>query len=168
LRIGNYLINHKKRKLREMMKKLTSGMLALGLLLAVALTSANAQDVTDQDLKDYAVIELAKTSITRGISPMVNDLIKQQEGMTGQRFQELQKTKGDKAKLEAIEAQDFEVQFLELVNKQIDKKKKAATDVVKLLASNGMGATSYKATKAGIKADPAMKAKFDGFVASLK
>ena len=63
-----------------MMKKLTSGMLALGLLLAVALTSANAQDVTDQDLKNYAIIELAKTSITSGISPMVNDLIKQQEG----------------------------------------------------------------------------------------
>lgn len=145
-----------------------NGMLALGLLLAVGFTSVNAQDVTDKDLKNYAIIELAKTSITSLISPMVNDLIKQQEGMTGQRFQELQKTKGDKAKLDAIEAQDYEVQFLELVNKQIDKKKKAATDVVKLLAANAMGADAYKATKAAIKADPAMKATFDGYVAALK
>ncbi|MCK5101555.1 MAG: hypothetical protein KAR17_02030, partial [Cyclobacteriaceae bacterium] len=65
-----------------MMRKLANGMLALGLLLAVGFTSANAQDVTDEDLKNYAIIELAKTSITSGISPMVNDLIQKQEGMT--------------------------------------------------------------------------------------
>lgn len=150
------------------MRKLMNRMLALGLLLAVGITGVNAQDVTDQDLKNYAIIELAKTSITKGISPMVNDLIAKQEGMTGQRFQELQKTKGDKAKLDAIEALDYEVQFLALVNKQIDKKKKAATNVVKLLASNAMGASTYKATKAAIKADPAMKTKFNDYVTSLK
>lgn len=143
------------------MRKLTNGMLALGLLLAVGFTSANAQDVTDKDLKNYAIIELAKTSIVSKISPMVNDLIKKQEGMTGQRFQELQKSKGEGA-------EEWEKSFLALVNKQIDKKKKAATDVVKLLASNAMGAATYKATKAAIKADADMKAKFDGYVAALK
>ncbi len=152
-------------------------MLALGLLLAVGFTSANAQDVTDKDLKNYAIIELAKISIVSGISPMVNDLIKQQsksnekaglDPFTGQRFNELKGTKGDKAKLEAIEGQEWEVAFLNMVNKKIDKKKKAATDVVKLLASNAMGAATYKATKAAIKADADMKAKFDGYVASLK
>ena len=151
-----------------MMRKLTSGILAIGLLLAVGFTSANAQDVTEDDIKNYAIIELAKKSITNGISPLVNDMIEKQEGMTGQRFQELQKTKGDKAKLDAIEALDWEVQFLDLVNKQIDKKKKAATDVVKLLASNAMGASAYKATKAAISADPDMKAKFDGYVAAVQ
>lgn len=144
-----------------MMKKLASGMLALGLLLAVGFTSVYAQDVTDEDLKNYAIIDLAKNSIVSGISPMVNDMIEKQEGMTGQRFQELKKGEGEPA-------EDWETQFLAVVNKQIDKKKKAATDVVKLLASNAMGATSYKATKAAIKADPGMKAKFDGYVASLK
>lgn len=144
-----------------MMKKLASGVLALGLLLAVGITSANAQDVTDEDIKNYAIIDLAKNSIVSGISPMVNDLIQKQEGMTGQRFQQLQKGEGDAA-------EDWETQFIAVVDKQIDKKKKAATEVVKLLASNAMGAATYKATKAAIKSDPAMKAKFDGYVASLK
>ncbi|MCK5281535.1 MAG: hypothetical protein KAK04_23450 [Cyclobacteriaceae bacterium] len=143
-----------------MMRKLANGMLALGLLLAVGFTSANAQDVTDEDLKNYAIIELAKTSITSGISPMVNDLIAKQEGMTGQRFQELKKGEGEPA-------EEWETQFIAVVNKQIDKKKKAATDVVKLLASNAMGATTYKATKAAIKSDPDMKAKFDVYVTAL-
>jgi len=150
------------------MRKLTNGLLALGLLIAVGFTSANAQDVTEQDLRNYAIIELAKNSIVDGISPMVNDLIEKQEGMTGQRFQELQGTNGDKAKLAAIEAQDWEIQFLNLVNKQIDKKKEAATDVVKLLAANAMGAAAYKATKAAISSNPDMKAKYEGYLASLQ
>ncbi len=144
-----------------MMRKLTSGILALGFVLAVGFTNANAQDVTDEDLKNYAIIELAKTSITSGISPMVNDMIEKQEGMTGQRFQELKKSNGEGA-------EEWEQQFLAVVNKQVEKKKKAATDVVKLLASNAMGASAYKATKSAISSDADMKAKFDGYVAALK
>lgn len=138
-----------------------NGMLVLGLLLSVGFTSVYAQDVTDKDIKNYAIIELAKTSIVSKISPMVNDLISKQEGMTGQRYQQLKKGEGDAA-------EEWETQFVAVVQKQIDKKKKAATDVVKLLAANAMGASTYKATKAAIKADPAMKATFDGYVATLK
>lgn len=150
------------------MKKFTHGMLALGLMLAVGFTNAIAQDVTDEDIKNYAVIELAKNSIIDGISPMVNGMIEKQEGMTGQRFQELQGTKGDKAKMTAIEAQDWEIQFYNLVNKQIDKKKKAATDVVKLLAANAMGGDAYKATKAAIASDADVKSKFDGYLSAFQ
>ena len=158
----------KKSKLRKTMKKLANGLLALGLFFTIGLAAANAQEVTDQDLRNYAIIELAKNSIIDGISPMVNELIEKQEGMTGQRFQELQGTNGDQAKLAAIEAQDWEIQFLNLVNKQIDKKKKAATDVVKLLAANAMGAAAYKATKSAIASNPDVKAKFEGYLASIQ
>jgi len=143
-----------------MMRKLTNGILALGLVF-IGFVSANAQDVTDEDLKNYAIIELAKNSITNGISPMVNEMIEKQEGMTGQRFQELQSKSGDPA-------QEWETKFLEVVNKQIDKKTKAATDVVKLLAANAMGAAKYKATKAAISSNADMKAKFEGYVAALQ
>jgi hypothetical protein len=143
-----------------MMRKLTNGILALGLVF-VGFVSASAQDVTDEDLRNYAIIELAKNSIIDGISPMVNEMIEKQEGMTGQRFQELQKGAGDPA-------QEWETKFLQVVNKQIDKKKKAATDVVKLLAANAMGAAKYKATKAAITSNADMKSKFDGYLASLQ
>jgi hypothetical protein len=130
----------------------------------VALVAGNvmAQDVevTDEDIKNYAVIELAKNSIVQSISPMVNELIEKQEGMTGQRFQELQDGQGEPA-------QEWETQFMGVVNKQIDKRKKAATDVVKLLAGNAMGAAKYKATKSALS-DPAMKAKFDQYMAAFE
>jgi len=143
-----------------MMRKLTNGILALGLLL-VGVLSVNAQDVTEEDVKNLAIIELAKNSITAGISPMVNDMIEKQEGMTGQRFQELQKGEGEAA-------QEWETKFLAVVNKQIDKKKKAATDVVKLLAANAMGASKYKAAKTAISSDADMKAKYEAFLASFQ
>lgn len=142
------------------MRKITNGLLVLGLLLTVGFTSVNAQDVTDVDIKNYAIIELAKNSIVDGISPMVNEMIEKQEGMTGQRFQELQKTKG-------AGGEAWEKQFYDLVNKQIEKKKDAATDVVKLLAANAMGASQYKATKAAIESNADMKAKFEKYVAAL-
>lgn len=143
-----------------MMRKMTNALMALGLLF-VGVSIANAQDVTDEDIKNYAIIELAKNSIVDGISPMVNDMIEKQEGMTGQRFQELQESKGEGA-------EDWEKQFMALVNKQIDKKKSAATDVVKLLAGNAMGAASYNATKAAVASDATAKAKFEGYLAALQ
>jgi hypothetical protein len=143
-----------------MMRKMTNGLLALGILL-VGFASANAQDVTDEDIKNYAIIELAKNSIVDGISPMVNEMIEKQEGMTGQRFQELQNSSG-------AAAEDWEKQFMDVVNKQIEKKKAAATEVVKLLAGNAMGAAAYKATKSAVTSDATAKAKFEGYIAALQ
>ena len=81
--------------------------------------------------------------------------------MTGQRFQELQSKSGDPA-------QEWETKFLAVVNKQIEKKKKAATDVVKLLAANAMGAAKYKATKAALASNADLKAKYEGYLAALQ
>ena len=119
-------------------------------------------EITDNDLEAYYIINLAKNSIVKTISPMVNDLIAKQEGMTGQRYKELQGAKGDAGKLAEIEAKEWEIQFFDLVTKQIDKKKKAAGDVVKLLAANSLGGAKYKVIRAGLKDDADMKAKYDG------
>ena len=148
------------------MKKMLNEMKKIALLFTFlfAVGFAYAQDdleITDKDLEAYYIIDLAKNSIVKTISPMANDLIAKQEGMTGQRFKELQATKGDAAKLAEIEALDWEIQFLELVTKQIDKKKKAAGEVVKILAGNSLGGAKYKAIRAGLKDDADMKAKYD-------
>ena len=143
------------------MKKVFKSVLALAMLTIVGYGIANAQDVTDEDIKNYAIIELAKNSIVDGISPMVNGMIEKQEGMTGQRFQELQSNSGEPA-------EDWEKQFLALVNKQIEKKKSAASEVVKLLASNAMGAAAYKATKAAVTSNADVKAKFEGYLAAFQ
>lgn len=135
---------------------------------AVLSISAVAQDeITDEDLKAYAIIEKSKELITSGISPMVNDLIKKQEGLDGKRFNELRKTKGDQAKLASIEAKDFEIKFLTMVNVQIDKRKEAAKEVVGTLVKYGLGAEKYKLIKKSIKEDQELKGRFDSILNSI-
>lgn len=150
------------------MKKLMIGVSAIAIFFATGI-NVNAQEVTEADVKNFAIIEIAKNSIVESISPMVNDMISKQEGMTGQRFKELQATNGDAAKLEAIKALEWETKFLTLVNEQIDKRKKAAGTVVTTLANNnGLTAAKYKDMKAAIDANPDLKAKFDGYMAAFQ
>jgi len=148
------------------MKKLTKVFAAV-LMLALVSTNLKAQDITDADLKDYAIIQLAQKSITSKISPMVNAQIAAQEGIDGKRYAELNKAaKGKIDKLPA-DASDFEKQFYTSVQKRVDKKTKAAKTVVNTLASNGLGAAKYKAIRSAIKTDSDMKAKVDGYIAGL-
>ena len=140
------------------------------LVFVIGIGFANAQDVeiTDADLKAYAIANAGVKSITSSISPMVNDLISKQEGMTGQRFKELQATKGDAAKLAEIEAQEWEIKFLDTVNGEIDKRKQAAKDLINLMAKYAVGSSKYKAIRAGIKEDPDMKARYDAIAAKFE
>ena len=143
------------------MKGMKSTLVLALLLVGFGYTQVRAQDITDEDLKDYATIEMAVSSITSKISPEVNDLISKQEGMTGQRFQELQKGTGDPAK-------DWEKKFMAVVNKEVDKKKKAAGQVLQLLASEGLGASKYKEIKSKLGSDATIKSRYDAIVAKCQ
>ena len=149
------------------MRNLSKAVLALVMLAFVSVNAAQAQDITDADLKDYAIILLAQQSITEKISPMVNDLIAKQEGIDGNRYAELNAAaKGNVDKLPA-DATDFEKQFYSIVQKRVDKKTKAAKTVLNTLATNGLGAKKFKAIRSAIKTDSDMKAKVDAIMASL-
>ena len=140
------------------------------LVFVIGIGFANAQDaeITDDDLKAYAIANAGVKSITSSISPMVNDLISKQEGMTGQRFKELQATKGDADKLAGIEAQEWEIKFLDTVNGEIDERKDAAKDLINIMAKFAIGSSKYKAIRSGIKEDPDMKAKYDAIASKFE
>ena len=66
---------------------------------------AMAQDeISDADLRKFAIMAQSIEYMKKDISIELNKMIKAQEGMTGQRYKELAGTKGDEAKLAAIEA----------------------------------------------------------------
>ena len=139
----------------------------LVLIMGFGIVYAQDDAISDEELKAYAIANAAVKSITSTISPMVNGLIEKQEGMTGQRFKELQGTKGDEGKLAAIEAKDWEIQFLNTVNTEIDKRKDAAKEIINLMAKYAIGTSNYKAIKAGLKSDDALKSRYEAISASL-
>jgi len=140
------------------------------LVFVIGMGFANAQDVeiTDANLNAYAIANAGVKSITSTISPMVNDLISKQEGMTGQRFKELQATKGDADKLAGIEAQEWEIKFLSTVNEEIDKRKQAAKDLINIMAKYAIGSSKYKAIRDGLKNDADLKARYDAIIAKFE
>lgn len=149
------------------MKKLSKVVLAFLMLGFVSINGLSAQDLTDQDYKDYAIILLAQKSITDKISPYVNDLIEKQDGIDGNRYAELDgAAKGDVAKLPA-DATDFEKQFYQIIQKQVDKRKKAAGTVVNTLAKYSLGAKKYNAVKKAYASGGDAKSKVDGYLAEL-
>jgi hypothetical protein len=88
--------------------------------------------------------------------------------MTGQRFKELQATDGDANKLAGIEAQEWEIKFLNTVNEEIEERKQAAKDLINIMAKYAIGSSQYKAIRDGIKTDGDLKVRYDAIAAKME
>lgn len=121
-------------------------LILLSSMIACLSFGGNAQEITDKHVWRYALMMETIGQMKSELSAKVNDLIKKQEGMTGQRYKELDKG--------ATPANDFEKQFMETVNKVKDKQLKAIKTVNSNLATKMLGSADiYKAVKAAVKAD---------------
>lgn len=131
---------------------------------------AIAQDeITDGDLRKYAILSQSIEFMKKDISIELNKMIKAQEGMSGKRYKVLAATKGDEAKLAAIEAKDYEKQFIALVNKMMDQRKASIKSVNSDLATKMVGNKGkiYKKIKADLKTDEALSARYDLILAQV-
>lgn len=143
------------------------------LVLSIASFSqlkAQDQEITDEDLRKYALLNEVVDLMKKDISVMVNGMIKSQEGMTGKRFKELQKAKGDKAKYEEMGAKEFEIKFMELVAKKQSERIDAIKTVNQELATKMIGDNGklYKKIRSELSSNADLKAKYDQIVTSLK
>lgn len=142
----------------------------LGLFAVLISNAAFSQsEITDQDLYRYALMQEVVTLMKKDVSTEVNKMIKNQEGMTGQRYKELAATKGDADKLAAAEAQDWEIQFLGLVDKLKADRSEAIKTVNTALATKMVGDKGkvYKAIKEQISADEALASRYNTIKESL-
>lgn len=155
-----------------MAKNLMNKTMALLILSIVAFGNVSyAQDeITDDDLRKYALLTQVIDFMKKDLSAEVNNMIKSQEGMTGQRYKELAQTKGDATKLTAIEAKDYEIKFLELVDGLKDERMDAIKTVNQELATKMVGnrGKTYKAIKSELASNADMKSRYDGIVALLQ
>ena len=149
-----------------MIKNLTKALLVC-LMITLTSTAVRAQEITDQDMKDYAIILLAQKAITDKISPYVNDLLEKQDGIDGNRYAELDASaKGDIKKLPAG-ASEFEKQFYGIIQKRVKDRTDAAGLVVNSLAKYSLGASAYNAVKKAYASGGDAKAKIDAMMAEL-
>jgi hypothetical protein len=146
--------------------------LLLGALLLAVMSGniAMAQDeISDDDLRKYALLSQSIEYMKKDISIELNKMIKAQEGMTGQRYKELSKAKGDEAKLDEMGAKDFEKQFMELVNEMLEERKEAIKAVNSELATKMVGDKGrvYKSIQSALKEDEALKARYEAILVQV-
>lgn len=151
------------------MKGFKVGIVALAVLLMSNASVWAQEEITDNDLRKYAVQSQVITYMKKDISIEINKMIKAQDGMTGQRYKELASTKGDAAKLAAVDAKEFEIQFLELTNNLKEERTEAIKSVNTTLAIKMVGnkGKTYKAIKASLKTDADLKARYDAILAQI-
>lgn len=151
------------------MKLIKNLMLAVVVSLVGNVALAQGEEITDTDLRKYAILTKAIDYMKKDISIELNKMIKAQEGMTGQRYKELAATKGDEAKLAAIEAKDFEKQFLGLVTDMMNDRKEVIKNVNSELATKMVGDKGklYKLIKAELKANEELKARYEAILAQV-
>ena len=131
----------------------------------------HAQDeISDADLRKYALLSEVIEYMKKDISIELNEMIKAQEGMTGQRYKELAATKGDETKLTAIEAKDFEKKFLALTTDLKNDRTDAIKSVNSELATKMVGDKGrvYKKIRAELKTNEELKARYEAILSQVK
>lgn len=128
------------------------------------------EEITDEELRRYAVLNQAVDYMKKDISKELNKMIKAQEGIDGKRYKELASAKGDEAKLAEMGATDFEKQFMGLVNDMMDDRKAAIKSVNSELATKMVGnkGKTYKEIKAALKEDDGIKTRYESILSQVK
>jgi len=144
------------------------------LILCVAFFALTAntlfaqEQITDEELQKYAVtmdsIEHMKGSLLDEIGTMV----KSNEAITNERYNELSKIIEDDAKLAEAKATPEEIAFI----KEVAAKKAAGTAEIsktfQTMAKEYVGAATYNKVKKALKADADVKNRYQAYLQDLE
>ena len=153
-----------------MIKNLKS-MFLLVLAMTMSLGAlAQEGEISDEQLRRYALLQEIVDIMKKEISVELNNMIKAQEGITGTRYKELQATKGDEAKMTAIDAKDFEKQFFQLTEDMKNERIEAIKMVNQELATKMLGERGkvYKRISDALETDADLKTRYEAIVAEIK
>lgn len=153
------------------MKRIMKGLFAALFVMLISAPYVKAQEeISDQDLYRFALMQQVVDEMKSEISNEVNTMIKQQEGIDGNRYVELTKGGTDEADLKAAGAKDFEIQFVQLVEEEKEERIDAIKSVTKILATkmlSGRGKT-YKAIKQALASNSDVKSRYQAIASDLK
>lgn len=138
-------------------------------LLLVTSQSIFAQEqVTDEELKKYAVTMDSINDMKASLLEEINAMVKENNKMTNARYNELSKIIGDEAKLAEAKATAEEIAFI----KQVVEKKNEGTNEInqtfQSMAKEYIGAASYNKVKKALTTDTQLKSKYESLLQELE
>ncbi len=145
------------------MRKLSLLFVALFIVLSANVMAQDEDYITDENLRRYAIMMESVDAMKSEISVALNDMIKNQEGIDGKRYNELKKGEGEAAT-------EFETKFMTNLEEMIESRKAAIGEVVNILATKMLpdGGKAYKAIKTAISSDPEVKAQYEAILVQVQ
>jgi len=146
------------------MRKISLIFAALFMVFSAGVVNAQEEDyLTDENLRRYAIMMEAVDAMKAEISVSLNDMIKNQEGIDGNRYKELKSGSGEPAK-------EFETKFMSALDEMIETRKEAIGDVVNILATKMLpdGGKAYKAIKTALASDADVKSRYEAILAQIQ
>jgi hypothetical protein len=156
-------------------KKIVNSVMGFGLLICLFVSqnaiAQNAEEISDEELMKYAVVEDSVLGKLKDLNDQLNDMIKAEELMQGgRRYLEISKVKNDVEKLRELEVTEEEMEVFTRLNQKEESIKTEIVEFKTALVRNEdlMGVPLYNKVTRGVRANPELKAKLDQLMAELK
>lgn len=151
------------------MKKTLKFLPAWLVFVLIAFNGAVAQDaVSDEELKKYAIVMDSIDNMKKDLMETISEMVKNNEAISGARYNELSKIINDEAKLTAAKATTEEIAAIKEIIKARDEGTAKIQETFKTLASEYVGAAVYNKVKKAIAENAEIKSKYEAILADLK
>src|SRR5687768_9794648 len=131
------------------------------LLTALGSKAQNTAEISDDDLKKYAVTMDSVAGMQESLRQIVAEVVRANTVMPVSRYNELFKIAEDQAKLKTANATPDEIAFL----KQIDDLRKTNIERInatyQALAKDYVGLKAFNAIRKSLQSDQQLKARYD-------
>lgn len=131
------------------------------LFVAVASKAQSSTEISDEDLKKYAVTMDSVEAMQESLRQIVAETVRANTAMPVSRYNQLFKIAQDEAKLKAANATAEEIAFL----KQIDDLRKVNIERINAtyqsLAKDYVGLKAFNAIRKSLQSDQELKARYD-------
>jgi hypothetical protein len=140
----------------------------LFMLMAMGSKAQTSTQITDEDLKKYAITMDSVEAMQESLRQIVAETVQKNTVMPVGRYNELFKITSDEAKLKATKATPEEIAFL----KQIDDLRKVNIERInatyQALAKDYVGLKAFNAIRKSLQSDQALKARYDNLSKDLE
>ena len=140
----------------------------LFLLVAMGSKAQTTTQISDEDLKKYAVTMDSVEAMQQSLRDIVAETVQQNTVMPVARYNQLFKIAKDEAKLKEANATPAEIAFL----KQIDDLRKVNIERINAayqsMAKDYVGLKAFNAIRKSLQSDQALKARYDNLSKDLE
>ncbi|UXP31582.1 hypothetical protein N6H18_14615 [Reichenbachiella agarivorans] len=138
-------------------------------VLSLALSAQAQEQITTEQLTQYAQVMMDIDSMKTDLTAKSNDLVKGDPLMDGgRRFNDIKGADGDETKLAELNVTAEELAAYNQIQETIDKMKFVFKNTYTEAIRGGIGATQFNQIRSALKTDPELSAQYAEIVEKLQ